>query len=152
MVAKLVAGQLADWSAQDRADYIAHSDDVPLLSIRNDAELDRALAKITALIDAASPSLGSERYLDALSDLVSVYEARTVHFPRLPGVEILRHLMAEHGLQQKDLVNLFGSKSVVSEVLSGKRRLALHHVARLSEYFGVPADAFIDRPGSPRSP
>ena len=119
MVAKLVAGQLADWSAQDRADYIAHSDDVPLLSIRNDAELDRALAKITALIDAASPSLGSERYLDALSDLVSVYEARTVHFPRLPGVEILRHLMAEHGLQQKDLVNLFGSKSVVSEVLSG---------------------------------
>ena len=146
MAATVVVEKLAGWSDQDRADYAAHCSEVPLLSIRNDEELDRALEMINELIDAPSLSAGSEGYLDALSDLIGVYESKTVHFPKVGGVEVLRFLMEEHGLQQKDLVKIFGSKSVVSEVLNGKRRLALQHIARLSEYFGVPSDVFMDTP------
>ncbi len=38
---------------------------------------------------------------------------------------------------------IFGTPSIVSEVLSGKRRLALTHIRRLAARFGVPADVFI---------
>jgi HTH-type transcriptional regulator/antitoxin HigA len=51
--------------------------------------------------------------------------------------------MAEHELTQAELAPLFGAPSIVSEVLSGKRRLALSHISRLAERFGVPADVFI---------
>jgi HTH-type transcriptional regulator/antitoxin HigA len=65
--------------------------------------------------------------------------------PPVSGVEALRYLMAENGLTQADLAPLFGSPSIISEVLAGKRRLALAHIARLAGRFGVPADVFIAR-------
>lgn len=58
----------------------------------------------------------------------------------------LRYLRAENALTQADLAPLFGGPSVISEVLAGKRRLALSHIARLAAHFGLPADVFIERP------
>ena len=40
---------------------------------------------------------------------------------------------------------LFGTCSIVSEVLAGKRPLALSHIKRLADYFHCSADVFIDR-------
>ena len=39
----------------------------------------------------------------------------------LSGAELVKARLAERGLRQKDLVPLFGTESIVSEVLSGKR-------------------------------
>ncbi len=80
-----------------------------------------------------------------VADLIQRYEDEHIEMPRVSGVDVLRHLMEEHGLRQQDLVPLFGNKSTVSEVLVGKRPLALTHIMKLSERFGLPADAFIDR-------
>jgi len=55
-------------------------------------------------------------------------------------------------MPQKDLLGVFGSKSIVSEILSGKRRFTLDHVARLGAFFGVPAGVFIDSPDQPNAP
>lgn len=66
-------------------------------------------------------------------------------WPPVSGVDVLRHLMEEHNLTQAELAPLFGGRSAISEVLAGKRRLNLTHITRLSERFGLPADAFIDR-------
>ncbi len=52
--------------------------------------------------------------------------------------------MEENGLSQVDLVPLFGTPPVVSEVLADKRRLALTHFRRLTDHFGLPADMFIE--------
>jgi HTH-type transcriptional regulator/antitoxin HigA len=51
--------------------------------------------------------------------------------------------MEENRLKQSDLAPLFGSPSIISEVLSGKRRLALAHMERLAEHFGLPITVFI---------
>jgi HTH-type transcriptional regulator / antitoxin HigA len=40
------------------------------------------------------------------------------------------------------MTHLFGSPSIVSEVLSGKRRLSLSHIRKLAERFGLPIDVF----------
>jgi HTH-type transcriptional regulator/antitoxin HigA len=48
--------------------------------------------------------------------------------------------MEQHELRQKDLLDVFGSASVASEVLSGKRELSKEHIRRLADRFSVPVD------------
>jgi len=115
----------------------------PLVSIRDEVHLAEALAVIDQLLERPQRSTAEEEYLRALTDLVETYENAHVAIPTVSGVEALRFLMEEHGLTQADLAPLFGTRSIVSEVLAGKRRLALSHIARLAERFGVPADVFI---------
>src|SRR5438552_3593705 len=128
---------------EELADYLVHCRDFPLLSIHDDAHLDEAIAKIDGLIDREELSPGEQAYLAALSDLVELYEDEHVEMPRVSGAQVVRHLMEAQGLQQKDLVAIFGAKSTVSAVLSGKRPLTLRHITKLSERFGLPADVFI---------
>lgn len=133
-------------SQTDRPDeeYFALVDRFPLVPIRDEPHLDAAMAVIDELIDRANLTRSEQDYLDVLSDLVERFEDEQVDLPDVSGLAVLKHLMTEHNLRQSDLVPLFGSKSIVSEVLSGKRRIALNHVAKLSAYFGVPADVFLD--------
>ena len=51
--------------------------------------------------------------------------------------------MAANGLKQKDLLDVFGTPSIVSEVLNGKRQLTTEHIRRLTRRFNVSADVFI---------
>jgi HTH-type transcriptional regulator/antitoxin HigA len=50
--------------------------------------------------------------------------------------------MEQHGLLQKDLAEEFGTPSIVSEVLSGKRDLSKDHIKRLSQRFHVSPELF----------
>ncbi|MHB8949101.1 MAG: helix-turn-helix domain-containing protein [Rhodoferax sp.] len=54
----------------------------------------------------------------------------------------LAFLMDQHGLRQCDLPEV-GAQSVVSDVLSGKRKLNLRQTQALARRFGVPVDALI---------
>ena len=123
--------------------YLALVRAFPLVSIRDDAHLDEALTVIDGLMDQPMRSAAQEVYLGALTDLVETYENAHVVIPPTSGVDALRFLMETNGLTQADLVPLFGTPSVVSEVLAGKRRLALTHIQHLSAYFGLPADVFL---------
>ena len=123
--------------------YIALVRTFPLVSIRDDAHLADAVTVIDTLSDKAVRSPAEEAYLGALIDLVETYEAIHVTIPPAAGVDALRYLMEENGLAQADLVPLFGAASVTSEVLAGKRHLALSHIERLAAYFGLAADVFI---------
>ena len=126
-------------------EYLALVRAFPLVSIRDEAHLAAALAVIDRLLDRPRRSTAEEEYLRALTDLAETYEHAHVAIPTVSGVEALRYLIEEHGLTQADLAPLFGSRSIVSEVLAGKRRLALSHITRLAERFGVPADVFIEQ-------
>jgi len=58
-------------------------------------------------------------------------------------VEPLRVLMEDRGVRQRDLISVFGSSSVVSDVLNGKRGISKAHARKLAEHFDVPASLFI---------
>ena len=120
----------------------------PLVPIRDETHLEQALAIIDRLTDHLQHDMGAQAYLGALADLVYVYEQHHVTWPAVTGVDVVRHLMEEHQLSQADLAPLFGGRSVVSAVLSGKRRLNLTHITRLSGHFGLSVDAFIDKGAS----
>jgi HTH-type transcriptional regulator/antitoxin HigA len=50
--------------------------------------------------------------------------------------------MDQHNLKQKDLTDIFGTPSITSEVLSGKRELNKEHIRRLSKRFKVSPELF----------
>lgn len=61
-------------------------------------------------------------------------------------VEAIRFYMAERGLQQRDLIPMIGSRSKVSEVLSGTRSLTMPMARALHRHLGIPAEALLQEP------
>jgi HTH-type transcriptional regulator/antitoxin HigA len=122
----------------------------PLVSIHDDVHLDAAIVHLHRLLDVAERSEGEEAYLGALTDLIEVYENQRFQIRQASGVEMVAHLMEEHGLRQKDMGYIFGNKAVTSAVLSGSRPIGLTAARRLSERFHLPLDIFLARDTAPR--
>ena len=114
--------------------------------IKNDREYEAALARIDELMDAA-PDTPEGDELELLTTLVEVYEEK--HFPiDLPDpIEAIRFRMEQSGLKQQDLVAYMGSRSKVSEVLTGKRALSLKMIRALHKGLGIPAEVLLREPG-----
>lgn len=67
--------------------------------------------------------------------LIEAYEGQNHTVPDASPVEVLRTLMDANDLRQKDLVTIFGTESIVSEVLHKKRELNKTHIEKLSKRF-----------------
>ena len=85
-------------------------------------------------------------YLETLGVLIEKYERE--RFPLagkgITGAEMLKHLMEEHGIRQVDLKRELGGQSIVSAVLSGRRKLNTRQIAALSHKFHVSPSVFFD--------
>ena len=79
---------------------------------------------------------------DLLTLLIENYEEQHYQLPRSSPLQMLQFLMDQHGLKQKDLVDVFGTPSVASEVLNSKRELSKEHIRRLSVRFHVSPELF----------
>ena len=74
--------------------------------------------------------------------LIQDFERRTYKIHAATPIEVIEELMAANDLKSKDLIGIIATESVVSEVLSGKRRLTVDHIKRLSERFSVSPAVF----------
>lgn len=133
----------ARWKPDDMRHYMDLVSAFPLRPIRNDAGLDQAIAVLNNLIDQPDLTDAERDYLEVLGGIVEAYESQHIEIPDVSGVDLLRYLIEANELTQASLVPIFGSKSVISEVLSGKRELSKNHIRGLSDRFGLPADAFL---------
>lgn len=124
-------------------EYLALVRAFPLVSIKDDAELDAALAIFAPLFEQPSHSEAQKAYIGALADLIETYETAHVPIRHPSGVEMVRYLMDENDLKQKDMDFAFGNRAITSAILSGKRPLGLAHARRLSERFRLPLDVFL---------
>lgn len=77
-----------------------------------------------------------------LERLVKDYDDR-IELPRLAPHQVVLHLMEHKGLRQADMLPIFGSRSVASDVLNGRRELSKNHIRRLAEFFNLSADLFL---------
>jgi HTH-type transcriptional regulator/antitoxin HigA len=77
-----------------------------------------------------------------LTVLIEAYEEKYYPVRALSPVEVLTELMAANNLKQKDLAPLFGSESIVSEVLHSKREMNKKHIEKLSQRFNVSPAVF----------
>ncbi|MEM9510804.1 MAG: transcriptional regulator, partial [Cyanobacteria bacterium P01_E01_bin.35] len=81
--------------------------------------------------------------LDTLGILIEAYDRENYQLPECSGVEALVYLMVEHSLSQSEMPEI-GSQGVVSEILSGKRKLNVRQIEALSARFNVSPATFFD--------
>ena len=102
------------------------------------------LEKLEELNDRWTELTQAERDLyHTLAVLIEDFEKKTYKTRTATPIEAIRELMATNGLKQKDLIGVFETASVVSEVLKGKRALTTDHIRRLGKRFSVSPAIFL---------
>ena len=115
----------------------------PPRPIHNDSQLQAVQNRIDALIDLERELTPDEAdYLDILGTLVWEYEQTLEPISDIYGVELLKVLVEERGLRQKDLVPIFKAESIISDVFKQRRQLTARHIQELAEFFKVSPAAF----------
>jgi HTH-type transcriptional regulator / antitoxin HigA len=118
----------------------------PPKPIASEADFLATQAVIDRLLDARSLTPQERDYLNLLGMLVHEYEEKHVSIPDLQGVELLKALLEELDLKQKDLVPIFKTESIVSAILNGQRQFTVEHIEKLAAFFHVsPAVFFTNR-------
>ena len=114
----------------------------PPKSIGSETDLQATQAVIDRLLDAKSLTLAEQDYLNLLGLLVHEYEEKYVQIPDLQGVELLKALIEELDLKQKDLISIFKTESIVSAILNGQRQFTVEHIEKLAAFFHVSPAVF----------
>jgi len=111
--------------------------------IRNEAENEMYIEMLRELDQRSGRLSAAEKELaELLTVLIEDFEEKHYALPHAKPLGVLRFLMDQHGLIQKDLVDVFGTASIVSDVLNGKRELNKEQIRRLSKRFHVSPELF----------
>ncbi len=114
----------------------------PPRTIDSEAALKATQLVVDRLLDAKSLTVEERDYLNLLGMLIYEYEQKHVPISDLKGVELLKALIEELDLKQKDLVPIFKTESIVSAVLNGQRQFTVEHIEKLAALFHVSPAVF----------
>ncbi|MBD2296845.1 helix-turn-helix domain-containing protein [Anabaena sphaerica FACHB-251] len=122
----------------------------PPRAINSEEDYEKTQAVIDDLLDKEELTEAEEEYLNLLGILIHEYEQQQELVPDIYGVELLKVLIAQLNLKQKDLVPVFKTESIVSDVLNGKRKLTVEHIQKLAEFFNLSPAVFFPKNPSQR--
>ena len=113
--------------------------------IKSEDQNNRTLAIVEDLMATGEDSLTPEEGapLELLVDLVHDFEERRYPLPSSPPHKMLAFLLEQRGLKPRDLWPVVGSKSRVSEILSGKRAISKEQAKILAAFFRVGVELFL---------
>lgn len=110
--------------------------------LKTDEDYKNALGRLEEVFDAPADSKeGDEAELLVL--LIENYE--NVHYPiEAPDpIEAIKFRMEQMGKTNKDLAEIIGYKSRVSEILNRKRKLSLNMIRNLHEKWKIPYESLM---------
>jgi HTH-type transcriptional regulator / antitoxin HigA len=111
--------------------------------IGSEAENERYIGVLKDLDHKGSRISAAERRLaQLLTLLIEDFEEKHYALEGASALDVLNELMLANNLKQKDLVDVFATPSIVSEVLGRKRQLTTEHIRRLSRRFHVSPEVF----------
>lgn len=111
--------------------------------IRSEEENEQYISQLEALHERSALTPEEREISSLLTLLIENFENSHYELERAATpIDVIRELMDAHGLKQIDMVELFGTASIVSEVLSGKRELSKSHIQNLSRRFHVSPEVF----------
>jgi HTH-type transcriptional regulator / antitoxin HigA len=127
-----------------RSEYAALLSSTLPAIIHSEVENERCIAVLEELDSKGNRTTAAERRLaELLTLLIEDFEEKHYALKAASPVEVLNELVSANNLKQKDLVDVFGTPSIVSEVLHGKRQLTTEHIRRLSRRFHVSPEVLI---------
>ena len=107
----------------------------------------REYNKLVRFLDILMDEVGEDEshplasLMETIGGLVELYESRSIADIEGNPIDVLKFLMNEHGLKQRDLTEI-ASQGVMSEILSEKRRLNIRQIKLLSQRFNVSPAVF----------
>ncbi|MEK0180721.1 MAG: transcriptional regulator [Oscillatoriales cyanobacterium] len=124
--------------------YIEIITTFPPRPITCEAELIATQNRIDSILSRRNLTQDDRDYLNVLGTLVYDYEQKCEPMPVLKGIALLKALMIEDNIQEKDLVDIFESDFFVSEVINEKRELTASQIKKLATFFHLSPMAFIE--------
>ena len=116
----------------------------PPRPITCEAELIATQNRMDSIVSRSNLTQDDRDYLNVLGTLVYDYEQKHEPMPVLKGIALLKALMVEENIQEKDLVDIFESESWVSEMIDGKRELTASQIHKLAKFFHLSLVAFLE--------
>lgn len=110
--------------------------------IRNEKDYQNALDRLELIFDATKGSEQGDE-LEILSILIDRYENENFPIGMPDPIEAIKFRMEQMGMKQKDLAEVVGFKSRVSEILSKKRKLNLDMIRKLNTTLHIPTEVLI---------
>ncbi len=110
--------------------------------IKTEKEYQIALKRLEEIFDSKKGSKNGDE-LELLSLLIDNYEKERFPVDLPDPIEAIKFRMEQLGYNQKDLTDVIGLKSRVSEILNRKRKLTLDMIRKLHEVLGIPTEVLV---------
>jgi len=110
--------------------------------IRNEKDYQKALERLELIFDAKKGTKNGDE-LEILSILIDNYENENFPIGMPDPIEAIKFRMEQMGMKQKDLAEVMGFKSRVSEILNKKRKLTLDMIRKLNTTLHIPTEVLV---------
>ncbi|MGM1056788.1 MAG: helix-turn-helix domain-containing protein [Bacteroidota bacterium] len=110
--------------------------------IRNEKDYQKALDRLEMIFDAKKGMEEGDE-LEILSILIDRFENENSPIGMPDPIEAIKFRMEQMGMKQKDLAEVMGFKSRVSEILNKKRKLNLDMIRKLNTTLHIPTEVLI---------
>ena len=110
--------------------------------IKTELDYDKALKRLEIIFDAKKGTKEGDE-LEILSILIEKFEKETYPIEMPDPIEAIKFRMEQLGMKQKDLAEVVGFKSRVSEILNKKRKLTIEMIRNLSQKLNIPTEVLI---------
>ena len=112
--------------------------------IKTETDYEKALERLEQIFDSKQGTKEGDE-LEILSILIEKYEDKKYPIDLPDPIEAIKFRMEQLGLNQSDLIKIFGYKSRVSEILNKKRKLTLDMIRNLAGTLSIPTNVLIQR-------
>jgi|SRR6056297_901256 len=110
--------------------------------IKTEEDYNSALKRLEEIFDAPVNSPDGDE-AELLTVLIEKYEEEHYPIEAPDPIEAIRFRMEQMNMKKKDLAEVLGYKSRVSEILSRKRKLSLKMIRQLHKKLRIPYDSLL---------
>lgn len=116
--------------------------DMEIKAIKTEQDYNEALKRLEEIFHAEIDTPKGDE-AEVLSILIEKYEDEQYPIGMPDPIEAIKFRMEQMGMKQKDLAEVVGFTSRVSEILNRKRKLTLGMIRKLSEKLHIPTEVLV---------
>jgi HTH-type transcriptional regulator / antitoxin HigA len=121
--------------------YSIHDIEAPTV-ITSEKQYDEYASALHKLVMKDDQTHEESQFIELLTTLIEKYDEEHNAIENAKPIEVLITLMKANNLRQKDLIPFIGTESAVSMIISGKRKLNVGQIEKLSKRFSVSPSVF----------
>jgi HTH-type transcriptional regulator/antitoxin HigA len=115
-----------------------------LKPIKSNQQYEDALERVYTLMQKnVKPDSKESDELEVLSILIKEYENEHYRIAKPNPIEAIKFRLEQMNMSEAQLAEILGYRSRKSEILSGKRKLNLTMIRKLTETLHIPAEVLI---------